>query len=534
MKKTVTINLNSFIFNIDEDAYHMLNIYLEKLSEHFSKSEGGQEIIKDIEARIAELFGEKISGSKQVIDIKDVEEVISILGYVDDIINSDDESEADKKKDNAKYARKLYRDSDSKVIAGVCSGLAAYAGMSVIAVRIIFLLLLFFGNVSLIAYLVLWIAVPEAKTTAQKLEMKGEKVNLENIEKTVKEEFDSLKKNFKNWDSKKFSDIIEKIGSALVSAFKILFKVFTPVVGVIFLIIGLFFSLALLVGFFGVGSDNLFYSEGLISFVWLPGILEFITESSLAWMLSISVFVFFVIPLIALIYGGILMLFKLKGNKYLSVSLFVFWIISIVTSVSLSINVAHGFRSLSSNSISYEIQPDSTNTFYFSLLDNDPDFDKRDFFITDEYGNKNIQINSVNDFHLFIENYLLKLDEGIIKATPSIDFKAKNVGQAEIEFRYYARGRTKQESIDNLELVTYKYNISDSIIEFPPYFHINSRRWSAQDLRVLISLPYESKVYIDKDLANLISDSQIYGKSPKGELAGKFLIVTEDGLKPLE
>jgi phage shock protein PspC (stress-responsive transcriptional regulator) len=178
MKKTISINLNSFIFNIDEDAYNMLNVYLGKLEEHFLKQEEGAEIVKDIESRIAEIFSMKIKDNKQVININDVEEVINILGNVEDITGDESEQAEEEKSKETKKSKKLYRDSETKILGGVCGGLAEFTGVSIVFWRIIFLVFLFVSQIGIIAYLILWIAVPEARTTAQKIEMKGGKITL--------------------------------------------------------------------------------------------------------------------------------------------------------------------------------------------------------------------------------------------------------------------------------------------------------------------------------------------------------------------
>ncbi len=529
MKKTVTISLNSFIFNIDEDAYQVLSLYLDKLTQHFSKTEEGNEIIKDIEARIAELFGEKLSPNKQVINIDDVNEIISVLGYVDDIIDSDETSKSSN--EEKKFKKKLYRDPDSRVIGGVCSGLAHYTGLSIILWRIIFLLFLIIpGNVGIVAYIILWIAVPSAKTTAQKLKMKGEKVNLENIEKTVKEEYEDIKENLRNLDSKRFSDVIQRVGHAMLSAFTIIFKALTPFIGAIFIFVGIICLIFLLIGFLSVGTDNIFYSEGFFSFIWLPSLLVFVTNYHIAWMLSISILIIFLIPLIGLMYTGIILLFKLKGNRYLNGSLVVIWILSIITSVFLIINISTGYKSVAFNSVSENIPVSSEFIYNFSLLDDDPSFDKTYMFGKHENKKNTHKIKNINELHVFIESRFFQIEKNKIKIRPSIEFSPANSENPEIEFRYYARGRTKYDARENIEFISYNYKITDSVVNFSPFYHINSQRWNAQNLRIIVKIPYGSKIFIDKSLANLLDDEDITGKYYKGELAGKKWISTREGL----
>jgi phage shock protein PspC (stress-responsive transcriptional regulator) len=193
MKITLSINLGGYSFNIDEDAYAELKLYLKNLELHFADEESSSEILSDIETRIAELFRAKITAYKQVINIEDVRSVISVLGTPEDISDNDEPSSRDKF-ESPRYHR-MYRDPDHRVIGGVCSGMGAYWRIDPVIIRIIFLILIFFGGLGILVYLILYIVIPEAKTTAQKIEMKGNPVNINNIKKSVKKEFDSVRKN---------------------------------------------------------------------------------------------------------------------------------------------------------------------------------------------------------------------------------------------------------------------------------------------------------------------------------------------------
>ncbi len=184
MKKTLTINLNGIVFNIDDDAYETLSAYLNELEKHFADDER-EEIIKDIEDRIAELFTERMHG-RNVVDASDVASVIETMGQPNQFDDEATEPNADAtaSKSSQRKFRKFYRDGDDRLIGGVAAGLAAYIGWDTTLVRILLLLLLLFSaGWTLLFYILLWIIVPEAKTTAQRLEMQGIEPNLENIKK---------------------------------------------------------------------------------------------------------------------------------------------------------------------------------------------------------------------------------------------------------------------------------------------------------------------------------------------------------------
>lgn len=181
MKKTISVNLNGSIFVLDDDAYQMLDSYLKQLEKHFANEEGKQEIISDIEARIAEHFKEGIKLENQVINLSEVKRVIEIMGKPGDI---DDEKPSGSGNQPYHGYRKMYRDVDERILGGICSGMGHYWKVEPLLFRIIFILTLFWGGLGLLIYIVLWIVVPPAITTSQKLEMRGEPVTAENIGKS--------------------------------------------------------------------------------------------------------------------------------------------------------------------------------------------------------------------------------------------------------------------------------------------------------------------------------------------------------------
>ncbi|HDZ40273.1 MAG TPA: PspC domain-containing protein [Bacteroidetes bacterium] len=190
MKITVSINIGGMAFHIDEDAYTELKIYLRSLDRYFAKEPSSAEIMADIEARIADLLKAKINDYKQVVTLQDVKEVINTLGTPEDI--SDDSGSAYERLGSTGYHR-MYRDPDNRIISGVCSGMAAYWRIDPWIMRVIFIVISLPGGLGILIYVILWIVLPEAKTTAQKIEMKGDPVNIHNIKDSVRQEFDNVK-----------------------------------------------------------------------------------------------------------------------------------------------------------------------------------------------------------------------------------------------------------------------------------------------------------------------------------------------------
>ncbi len=160
MKKTFTINISGTVFHIEEDAYEKLQGYLLKLKNHFGSDNEGREIVTDIENRIAELFMEKSKGESKVVVTEWVDEVIATMGTPEDFIQQEGNEEPIT--GTVKRKRRLYRDIDNRVIGGVCSGLGAYFNLDPVVMRIIFVVLLLANGIGILAYLVLWIAVPKS------------------------------------------------------------------------------------------------------------------------------------------------------------------------------------------------------------------------------------------------------------------------------------------------------------------------------------------------------------------------------------
>ena len=256
MKRTITVNLNGIVFNIDDDAYSLLDKYLKDIETHFANDEAKDEIIADIESRIAELFSDRMKSTKdtvkEVITVDDVNEIIATMGNPSQFSDneepapeqtSDSSSKNEKKKTSS---HRLYRDPENAMLGGVLAGIAAYFNIDKTVLRLIYALLTFFGLFAgfgwfmLIAYFLIWIIAPKAVTMAQRLEMRGEDVTVENI----KSGFESAKEFVK---SEEFKSNAKSIGNRLGEVFMVIAKIFGAFFGVIFSIAGFAIVAALIV-----------------------------------------------------------------------------------------------------------------------------------------------------------------------------------------------------------------------------------------------------------------------------------------------
>lgn len=243
MKKTISVNIKGMQFILEEDAYNTLFAYLNKLKERLIHEASSKEIIDDIELRIAELFQEKLSDRKEVIDEDDVSEVLSALGDPDDYIEDSDTERTNSAPIEENSSRHLYRDMDNAVIAGVCSGLANYFTIDVVIVRVIFVLFFFFGGFGFPLYVIMWIIVPKAITTIEKLRMKGQPVTVESVKQEIENAANRVSEHGKNFSKRIRSERNVQHGFStlgrIISVFLGLFFLFGGVsLSIIFLIFG--------------------------------------------------------------------------------------------------------------------------------------------------------------------------------------------------------------------------------------------------------------------------------------------------------
>lgn len=318
MKKTLTINLSGVVFNIDEDAYEILNEYLRKLEIQFS-DEDGKEVMRDIEARLAELFGNVLkSGNKNVVTINDVNSVIEQLGTAEEISDESKNSTFDnkeEKKENRKRYRKFYRDADNKILGGVAAGLAAYLGLEVTITRLIMLLLAITVLGWLIPiYLVVWVIAPEATTTAQKLEMQGIEPSIENM------------KSYLN--SEQFRESASRVGSRLGEVVKWLFRIAAIIVGLFFALIGI-----IVIGTLTIALVGIITGVGGAIF---GGILPIANENTTIITFIVATLVALLIPIVSIIMATI-RLIRRDNTPHKSGwgwIWFVIWIIATIISIN--------------------------------------------------------------------------------------------------------------------------------------------------------------------------------------------------------
>ncbi len=314
MNKTLNINLAGFIFHVDEDAFIRLEGYLNTLKAQFVNTEGGKEIISDIEMRIAELFKEQTGENKDVINFADVDKVIAIMGQPEDYLDlGGEETPKSPEVEFTSRKKRIFRDTDNRIVGGVASGVAAYFNVDTIWIRLLFVIL-FLSGFGFLFYIIMWLIIPKAQTTAEKLQMRGEKVNISNIERSIREEMQGFSNKVSDLDYQKtkshLSSFFTDLGDFILDALKLIFKVLGKLFGLFFLLMGFVILAALVIGLFAGGVEITGSGYALSD---LFDFFQLVTVSEGHYNLLLAGIVLSVIaPFFLLFYFGIRLLFQLE------------------------------------------------------------------------------------------------------------------------------------------------------------------------------------------------------------------------------
>lgn len=486
MNKTVNINLANIFFHIDEEAYRKLRNYLEAIKRSFAGTPGSDEIISDIEARLAELFQEKMEHERQVITEKEVDAVIAIMGQPEDyMIDEDIFEDEPRTRTEPKRTKKLYRDIDHKYIAGVSSGLGHYFKIDALWMRLLWVVLTIGSSGGFILiYGLLWILIPEAKTTSQKLDMRGEEVNISNIERKVKESFDEVADRVKNADYDGMGNKIKSSGQTFFDTIgriiMFFFKIIAKFIGIILIVAGAAGIIALLVAFFTVG---------LFEGVHFPGIdfyqMADATNTPI-WLASLFVFFVSAIPLFFLLYLGLKILvnnLKSIGN-IAKFSLLGLWLISLIALIVLGIRqgTARAFEG-------------STTA-------------KEQLFVANEPDTLNIVLASPENSGIhttmhFDDIMLYQDDDGndiLLSNDVRIRLEKSNTGTSEIKIRKDARGSSFNDARATSENIAYNYRTQGNTV-YLDHFLTTKRenKFKDQEVQVNLSIPAGTIILYESD-----------------------------------
>ena len=485
MNKTVNINLGGMFFHIDEDAYQKLTRYFDAIKRSLSNSNGQDEIIKDIEMRIAELITERHTNDKQVINIREVEEIITIMGQPEDYRIEDDGSAAEPTYnfDPSKRIKKLYRDTDHATIGGVCNGLGHYFGIQPMWIKLIFIILFFGYGIGLIPYIILWIVIPAAVTTAEKLEMTGEPVNISNIERKVREEFDNVSDKFKNVNYDKMGNQVktgaDRIAGNIGEVIMTIFRAFAKVLGAMITVFAAVMLVGLIIGLFTLGSTS------LVEVPW-QNYVDAVNYTNLPlWIIGLLGFFAIGIPFFFLFILGLkLLVTNMKSiGSVAKYTLLAVWLISVGVLITLGIKQATEVAFDGKKVLKETIQLQANDTLKVKFRFNDyfaKDVNhRRDMqFTQDETGREVIYCNDVS-FHI------LKTDD----ALPYVQIEKQ------------AEGKSLGEAKRRAEKITYGYKIEGNQLIFDNYLLTDvADKYRNQEVEIFLYLPKGTILKADESL----------------------------------
>lgn len=522
MNKTVTINLSGIVFHIDENAYELLKKYLEKLKAHFSTTQGKEEIIADIESRLAEMFAERNADVNKVIMAADVNVVIEAMGKPEELPGNEEEDQQSKaKSDQTVYfeanRKRFFRNPDDKVLGGVCSGISAYFDIDPIWLRLAFAFSLIFAGTGLFLYIILWFIIPEAKTTSDKLQMRAERVNVATIEKNVREEMENLKKRGEVFAGELTSDTMnrrvrsstQKVGDFIGDILRAFGKFIAGIFGIVITIV----SIAVLVGL----TIAIFSGVGLFSFAVPHEITAMVLTNSQLWWLVIGGILAIGIPFTLLLLNGLKILFKVKLNlRMIGAVMAGLWLVGIAICVLTGVRIASEFQRSATIKQSSMVTNMSGNRIFLQSTPDNVDYD----FNNDE-------IVRFGDLFVLDDNA-----DSVVNRVVDLDIEQSENDSTYVIITRYSRGRTYDEAKDLAEAISYNYVVKDSALMLPEQFNIStSSKYRGQHIKVLLKVPVGKSVVLDKSLDGMLSDVSNVTDTWDWDMLGHEWKMTKDGLE---
>lgn len=496
MNKTISINIAGFVFNVEEQAYEKLNHYLSAIKSNFHDETERDEIMEDIEARIAELFQEKLSNRKEVIIESDVDLVIDVMGKPEDYLSDEDPiqeksnqqntfTEEDKNWYNQTKSKRLYRDESDAVVGGVCSGLAYYVNIDPILIRIAFIILTLIGGSGVLFYIILWIVMPSAKTTAEILEMKGEPVTLDSIKDHIKDARENIIKSTTG-AKKSIKSAVDKgmrVGSKLG-------QILSKIIGVGFVITGVILLVILFAILFGsTGFFPMFGSEYIED---LPTLLSIVYPDGRISYLFVLLAIVGLIPLLSIIMTGVKMVSGIRIKfKKLGIILGIVWTIAITALII--VNVELGMKFKERVEIDYEVttQDNSSDTLYIDVSE-------------DDIFSNHIEFNDVINFA-----ELVKVNnEAVYLGFPKIDITyTLDTTDFVIILHKESNGFSNREAIQRAEKIEYNLTNKDNKLMLSPYFKINKKdKYRGQTVIIEIQIPKGKNIKFGKNIDRILVD----------------------------
>lgn len=578
MKKNISINISGIIFHIEEDAFDQLKAYLDSINKYFSAFNDSQEIISDIESRIAEIFLAKLNDDKQVITLDDVENLTATMGSVRDFqsieedFSQEDEGKSDVKERSfdSSYSKKLYRDgkrkllggvcagiahyfnidplwvriiffllligsggiilpiyivmwavipvnfdlaedkkvkkmfrdTESKVIAGVCTGVANYFGIDAVIVRVIFIITTLMGGLGFFTYIFLWIILPEAKSVSDKIQMKGDPVTLSNIESNIKqslnvkeEDTESIFVKILLFPFRLIAIVIEALGKIVGPFAKFLVEAIRIFIGGMFVlsgavsIISLVITVGIIIGIFStdLADDTIFH----MGHMGIP--LEAMTNGIPAWTITAAVVALLVPFFFLILLGSTIIAKRVTFSSNAGWTLFAAFIISVIV---LGVNVPL-------IAFNFSEEGERREVLNFNITD------KTAILKINEAGNEEYRVVSLK-----------------IRGHASNDYRLEQI--------FESQGKSRNAAEENTKMITYNVVQEDSALYFDSNITFKPDAiFRAQRLSMTLYVPYGAKFQMDSDLRYILENT-IYRHGYKvSDIRDNTWTFTKSGLECL-
>jgi phage shock protein PspC (stress-responsive transcriptional regulator) len=526
MKKTLTANISGTVFNIEEDAYEALQRYLASIRSQFAGSPGQDEIMGDIEGRIAELFTERLAGRREVVVMADVEHVIGIMGQPEDYMG---ESEDDAP--GAGYAstggghrhKRLFRDPDDRWVGGVLSGLAAYIGADPLWLRIPFIALVFLGVGSpILIYILLWILVPTASTAAERLMMGGEPVNVDNLKKAFEEGGQRVAKDVeemgKRWSSADHKRTADRFRTGARRAAGAGANVIGRIIGAVLVLIGISLGISLVGAVIGgsVFAFDAFDGGNTMDLLDLGGLL-FPSADQALWF-SIALFVLFLIPVIGILTAGLQLMLGLRAPRWLGWSLGPIWVVALITVIFIGLRLGRDFRRSETFTTEHALEQPTGQVLYLAnLMDEEQ---SRHWHVQYNNGHMDWDMNGLFLSEDSVHGAWGRLD---VRRSPDADFHLK------LERR--SQGRSGKASLYRSGNITYAVLQQDSLLGLSHWFAFPKEdKFRAQRLRFIVQVPVGKAIHFDPDMGFMLDDVKNVTNTLDRDMVGQTWTMTPNGL----
>ncbi len=521
MDKTININLGGILFKIDEEAFRILRDYLQAINSRFANVQGGHETIEDIESRIAEIFQSQ-KGLAGVVTKENVESMITIIGKPEDFDHGEPQQVTPP---YTSHKKRMYRNTDDTIIGGVCSGIAAYLDSDPVLFRILFALFALFFGAGFLIYLGLWIALPPARTDAQKREMYGNSIHEARThdKQNFETQISGAPLNNPAYNStSRVGNAINEVFRAIGSVFFIIVRVFLIMIGVVFVLTGFLFIVSFVMVFLFKYPGAFTFDSAGVNLIYFPDFLNYmVNPSTVPWIIFLTSVVL-ILPMLALIYWGVKMIFWFRARDGVaSLAALVIWVMSITALAILLFNEGISFaeRARSTTDV---VLPHSPDTLYImsDLKIANLKFDKEIALPHEEYS---VYIND---------------DKKELYIRPFLNVKLSDDKSTRVEIRKGSAGRTEFDAMRKAEQLSYTYSVNADTLHLDEYFTSPSgRKWAADDININLYIPSGTVLKFEKNPKILLrgshsNESYDYLES-RWESDNTVWVMTENGLETL-